>query len=218
MKFYVYVYRHNDALVYIGKGSGCRAIAHFRRHKCRSKSPFQNFINSVNLSDITIETFRVDTEKSALALEATLIAKTKPRFNVFPGGKQPPNQREKKFKGRKPPITKGEKRERWSATKKEAHRRLMKDVMKSPLIREKISNSKIGRVGNKHTEESKAKISAAHKGIKSRNKSKSKLGKLNPVIGWKWFNDGNSQRLFHPDFAPPDWSAGKLKKEKKHAE
>lgn len=98
--------------------------------------------------------------------------------------------------------------QKWTAEKRAKHSRLMKKIMADPKIR---LNCSIAKRGKSHPQslEARAKISLAHLGKPSLNKSLSKLGKKNPMFGWKWFNNGKKARLMNPDAVSCGWTIGR---------
>lgn len=68
-RFYVYQFSDEDGVVYIGKGSGRRINAQFRKFNCAGK---------------VLEYFL--SEEAAYEAERRYIAEIKPRLNIHPGG------------------------------------------------------------------------------------------------------------------------------------
>lgn len=97
----------------------------------------------------------------------------------------------------------------WTDQDRTDQSRRMKKRMADLTTRQLCSMAKKGKPGHPQTKESKAKISAAHLNKPSINKSRSKMGSKNPMFGWKWFNNGELARLFHPDQVPSGWSLGR---------
>ena len=100
----------------------------------------------------------------------------------------------------------------WTEEEKLNHSVLMKQIMANSVVREKVSKSKRGKPGHKHTEESKAKLSLAQRNITTeqrKNKSESKKGEKNGMYGKKWFHKETKTRAFYPGSQPEGWKEGR---------
>lgn len=65
------------------------------------------------------------------------------------------------------------------------------------------------------SEAGKAKIGLAQRNLSSEqraNKSRVKIGELNPVHGMRWFTNGLTAKLFHPGQQPDGWILGRRPK------
>lgn len=95
----------------------------------------------------------------------------------------------------------------------QAHKDRMKIVMNSPSTKQKCSQAKKDKPGNKHSEESKKKISDAQKNLtpeQLQRKSECKKGIKNGMYGKKWFNNGTDSKLFKNGEEPDGWILGRL--------
>lgn len=214
MRYYVYIYYYRGVPIYVGKGSGRRAWEHLRLP--RDDTPFYRKLKEIKKGGRrpSVVIYACDLrEPEAYALERKLILgfgrrPTGTLFNRTDGGDNPPNHKGRRFPHRKSPSIKGKPGRKWSKSARKRHARIMKRVMASPVTRRKCSVAKKGKPGRKHTEESKAKLRATPRKPHPNN-SLSKLGRRNPMFGWRWFNDGERARLFDPRFVPRGWMLGR---------
>ena len=224
---YVYVYYSLNVPIYVGKGTGGRVRHHINRalvkkpEKSRFHRRLGRMLRSGRHPEIMVHTENLS-EKSALGLEIKLIKKfgrlgidtDGTLLNVAPGGKRPVSNLGKRFLNRKSPTTKGRPGKKWSVKKRRRHSKIMRTVMSDPKIRKKISRGKTGKPGRKLTVKDKAAVSRAQNGVRSKAKSLSKMGRKNPMFGWKWFNNGKRSSLFDPaKTIPKEWSLGRKLRE-----
>lgn len=225
--YYVYAYIRPDNFktFYIGKGKGTRKDFHLKEILLERETDnawkdrvIKKFLsNGQEVIIKIIKNFLI--EEEAYFFEKKLIAK---RFgngiltNMCPDNK-PPCHKGKKFVDRKSPSTKGKPGRQWTEEDKIRHSELMKNLMASSEIREKVSDAKLGHVpwnkGRQMTEQEKANLKEAFSSPESRRKrSQAKEGKANPCFGKICVNNGVTNMMIPKDTEIPiGWIKGRLK-------
>lgn len=102
----------------------------------------------------------------------------------------------------------------WNDEKRRIHSVLMKEVMKDPIKRQKISDSKMGKTGKKISEDHKLRISIAQRNPTSetrKRKSESKRGAKNGMFGKTIYNNGIISKAFEENLVPDGWIRGRLR-------
>jgi len=138
-------------------------------------------------------------------------------YNITLGGSKPPSQKGKHISDKhKAQITLklgGCKGRQWTDDERINHKLIMTSIMQDDMVREKCSLAKRGKEGNKHTSESKAKLSYAQRNLSPeqlQRKSETKLGNKNGMHGKKMYNNGTINLTCIPDQQPEGFILGRL--------
>jgi group I intron endonuclease len=159
-------------------------------------------------------------EQQAYEIESQIVdtyfINRKDTYNIVLGGSIPSSRKGKSMSTySRLQISKslsGRKGRQWTALDCSVHSVKMKSIMSNPITKEKCSLAKKGKPGNKHTKESKAKISYIQSHLSEeqlQRKSKAKQGNKNGMYGKKWYNNGISSSTFIPDQEPVGWILGR---------
>ena len=213
------MYRCDGIPLYVGKGQRKRAWVHLVRARASRgyHSQFQQHLSQLlRMGSVIIVEIVQDnlSQEEALALEIDTIQSFRRRsdggtlWNRTRGGDLPESNLGRLFPNRRSPSQKGFPGKKWSDEDRARHSQRMTEYMSDPEVRRKVSVAKTGKPGQPHTEESRAKISAAQR-RPSAAKSRSKTGSLNPMYGRRWFNNGERSSLFFPGTEPAGWKSGK---------